>query len=74
MFTAHSSPNINIKDFLLTARNSVFPLKIQEILVCFSEPVKTIKHEEKGGKNQKHNSKKTYSTRRTFWKKKERND
>lgn len=27
MFTAHSSPNINIKDFLLTTWNSVFPFK-----------------------------------------------
>lgn len=44
MFTAHSSPNINIKDFLLTMRNSVFPLKIQEILVWFVEPIKTMKH------------------------------
>lgn len=45
MFTAHSSPNINIKDFLLTVWNSVFPLKIQEILVWFIKPIKkTIKH------------------------------
>lgn len=54
MFTAHSSPNINIKDFLLTIRNSVFPLKIQEILVWFTKPVKTIKRKKKN--HQKHNS------------------
>lgn len=44
MFTAHSSPNINIKDFLLTIWNSVFPLKIQGLLVWFTKPIKTIKH------------------------------
>lgn len=55
MFTAHSPPNINIKDFLLTIRNSVIPLKIQEILVCFTKPIKTIKHK-KVKNDQKHNS------------------
>ena len=44
MFTAHSSPNINIKDFLLTIWNSVFPLKLQETLVWFTKPIKAIKH------------------------------
>ena len=47
MFTAHSSPNINIKDFLLTIRNSVFPLKIQEISVWFTKPRSTVKQEMK---------------------------
>lgn len=55
MFTAHSSPNINIKDFLLTIWNSVFPLKIQEILVWFTMPIKTIKHK-KEKNDQEHNS------------------
>ncbi len=55
MFTAHSSPNINIKDFLLTIWNSVFPLKIQEILVWFTKPIKTIKHKKKGKNHQEHN-------------------
>lgn len=53
MFTAHRWPNINIKDFLLTIWNSVFPLKIQEKLVWFIKPIKTIKH--KKGKKTKHN-------------------
>lgn len=57
MFTAHSSPNINIKDFLLTSRNSIFPLKIQEILVWFSKPLKSLRREKKKKeRDPKHNS------------------